>query len=65
MFMSCQLDQSPKITSAIIGENLWELKFLLHTGAEMLAKKYDMNVIFLERKIKVFMKPVLKCFLKM
>lgn len=46
-------DQSPKIQSAHHWANFMGVNVPVHTGAEMLAKKYDMNVVFLKtRKVK-------------
>lgn len=46
-------DQSPKINSAFHWAQFMGVEVPVHTGAEMLAKKYDMNVIFLQtRKVK-------------
>jgi KDO2-lipid IV(A) lauroyltransferase len=43
-------DQSPKITSAYHWNSFMGIEVPVHTGAEMLAKRYDMNVIFLKTK---------------
>ena len=43
-------DQSPKITSVFHWNTFMGIEVPVHTGAEMLAKKYDMNVIFLRTK---------------
>jgi KDO2-lipid IV(A) lauroyltransferase len=46
-------DQSPKITSAFHWNKFMGIEVPVHTGAEMLAKKYDMNVVFLKvKKVK-------------
>jgi Kdo2-lipid IVA lauroyltransferase/acyltransferase len=46
-------DQSPKITSAFHWQKFMGIEVPVHTGAEMLSKKYDMNVIFLKvKKVK-------------
>ncbi len=46
-------DQSPKITSAFHWQKFMGIEVPVHTGAETLAKKYDMNVVFLKvKKIK-------------
>lgn len=46
-------DQSPKISSTYHWGSFMGIEVPVHTGAEMLAKKYDMNVIFLRtRKVK-------------
>lgn len=43
-------DQSPKITSVFHWHSFMGIEVPVHTGAEMLAKKYNMNVIFLRTK---------------
>lgn len=46
-------DQSPKISSAFHWQKFMGIEVPVHTGAEMLAKKYNMNVIFLKvKKVK-------------
>ncbi len=46
-------DQSPKASRAFHWANFMNIKTPVHTGAEMLAKKFDMNVIFLKvKKVK-------------
>ena len=46
-------DQSPKLGSSFHWCNFMGIEVPVHTGAEMLAKKYDMNTIFLRtRKVK-------------
>ena len=46
-------DQSPKISSAFHWNTFMGVEVPVHTGAEMLAKKYDMNVVFLKvEKVK-------------
>lgn len=46
-------DQSPKTAKAYHWATFMGIKTPVHTGAEMLAKKFDMNVIFLRtRKVK-------------
>lgn len=46
-------DQSPKISSVFHWNTFMGIEVPIHTGAEMLAKKYDMNAIFLKvKKIK-------------
>lgn len=46
-------DQSPRVNSAHHWANFMGINVPIHTGAEMLAKKYDMNVIFLRiKKVK-------------
>jgi KDO2-lipid IV(A) lauroyltransferase len=43
-------DQSPKISSVYHWHSFMGIEVPVQTGAEMLAKKYDMNVIFLRTK---------------
>ena len=43
-------DQSPKIYSVFHWNSFIGIEVPVHTGAEMLSKKYDMNVIFLRTK---------------
>lgn len=46
-------DQSPKVDSAFHWQKFMGIEVPVHTGAEMLSKKYDMNIIFLKvKKIK-------------
>lgn len=46
-------DQSPKISSVFHWHTFMGVEVPVHTGAEMLAKKYDMNVLFLKvKKVK-------------
>jgi KDO2-lipid IV(A) lauroyltransferase len=46
-------DQSPRANSAYHWTNFMGIDTPVHTGAEMLAKRYDMNVIFLRvKKVK-------------
>ena len=46
-------DQSPKINSAFHWTKFMEIEVPVHTGAEILAKRYDMNVVFLKvKKVK-------------
>lgn len=46
-------DQSPKISSAFHWNTFMGIEVPVHTGAEMLAKKYNMNVVFLKvEKVK-------------
>jgi KDO2-lipid IV(A) lauroyltransferase len=46
-------DQSPKVSSAFHWQKFMGIEVPVHTGAEMLSKKYDMNIIFLKvKKIK-------------
>lgn len=43
-------DQSPKLSTTHHWEKFMGIEVPVHTGGEMLAKKYDMNVIFLKTK---------------
>lgn len=43
-------DQSPKVSSAFHWQKFMGIEVPVHTGAEMLSKKYDMNIIFLKVK---------------
>lgn len=43
-------DQSPKLSATHHWEKFMGIEVPVHTGGEMLAKKYDMNVIFLKTK---------------
>jgi len=43
-------DQSPRISSAFHWQKFMGIEVPVHTGAEMLSKKYNMNVIFLKVK---------------
>jgi len=43
-------DQSPKISSVFHWTKFMGVEVPVHTGAEMLAKKYDMNIVFLKTK---------------
>ena len=43
-------DQSPKITSVFYWKSFMGIEVPIHTGAEMLAKRYNMNAIFLRTK---------------
>lgn len=46
-------DQSPKISSVFHWNTFMGIEVPIHTGAEMLAKKYNMNAIFLKvKKVK-------------
>jgi len=46
-------DQSPKVDSAFHWQKFMGIEVPVHTGAEMLSKKYDMNIIFLKvKKVK-------------
>jgi len=46
-------DQSPKISSVFHWQKFMGIEVPVHTGAEMLSKKYDMNVLFLKvKKVK-------------
>ncbi len=40
-------DQSPKITSVFYWKSFMGIEVPIHTGAEMLAKRYNMNAIFI------------------
>jgi Kdo2-lipid IVA lauroyltransferase/acyltransferase len=43
-------DQSPKASSAFHWQKFMGIEVPVHTGAEMLSKKYNMNIIFLKVK---------------
>ena len=43
-------DQSPKITSVFHWKSFMGIEVPIHTGAEMLAKRYNLNAIFLRTK---------------
>ncbi len=46
-------DQSPRINSAFHWQKFMGIEVPVHTGAEMLSKKYNMNIIFLKvKKVK-------------
>jgi KDO2-lipid IV(A) lauroyltransferase len=46
-------DQSPKVDSAFHWNQFMGINVPIHTGAEMLAKRYDMNMMFLKvKKVK-------------
>ena len=46
-------DQSPKLNRAFHWDKFMGIEVPVHTGAEMLAKKYDLNVLFVEvKKVK-------------
>ncbi len=46
-------DQSPRLSATFHWKKFMGIEVPVHTGAEMLAKKYDLNVLFLKtRKIK-------------
>ena len=46
-------DQTPRLRSTFHWQNFMGIEVPVHTGAEMLAKKYNMNVVFLKvKKIK-------------
>ncbi|HEY6143241.1 MAG TPA: lysophospholipid acyltransferase family protein [Flavobacterium sp.] len=46
-------DQTPKVSSAFHWQTFMGVEVPVHTGAEVLAKKYNMNVIFLKvKKVK-------------
>lgn len=43
-------DQSPTLKKAYYWNNFFGVKVPIHTGAELLAKKYNMNVVMMETK---------------
>ena len=43
-------DQSPQLRKTHYWSTFFNVKVPIHTGAEMLAKKYDMNMVFIETK---------------
>lgn len=43
-------DQSPQIGKTFYWREFFGVKVPVHTGAEMLAKKYDMNLVFIDTK---------------
>lgn len=43
-------DQSPRVSSAFHWQKFMGIEVPVHTGAEMLSKKYNMNVVFLKGK---------------
>ena len=43
-------DQSPQLKKTFYWQKFLGIKVPVHTGAEMLAKKYDMNLVFMETK---------------
>lgn len=43
-------DQSPQLKKAFYWNNFLGVKVPIHTGAEMLAKKYDLNLVLIETK---------------
>ena len=46
-------DQSPKLNRAFHWDKFMDIEVPVHTGAEMLAKKYDLNVLFVKvKKVK-------------
>ena len=46
-------DQSPKLNRAFHWDKFMGVEVPVHTGAEMLAKKYDLNVLFVKvKKVK-------------
>jgi len=46
-------DQSPQIRKTFYWRTFFNIKVPVHTGAEMLAKKYDMNIVFMDvKKVK-------------
>lgn len=46
-------DQSPQLKKTFYWQNFFGVKVPIHTGTEMLAKKYDLNIVFMDvKKIK-------------
>lgn len=46
-------DQSPRLSSAFHWQKFMGIEVPVHTGAEMLSKKYNMNIVFLKvKKVK-------------
>lgn len=43
-------DQSPQLNKTHYWNTFFNVKVPIHTGAEMLTKKYDMNMVFIETK---------------
>lgn len=43
-------DQSPRLKRTYYWNKFFDVKVPIHTGSEMLAKKYDMNVVFMDTK---------------
>lgn len=43
-------DQSPRLKRTFYWNDFFGVKVPIHTGSEMLAKKYDMNVVFMNTK---------------
>ena len=43
-------DQSPQLKKTYYWSNFFGVKVPIHTGAEMLTKKYDMNLVFMKTK---------------
>ena len=46
-------DQSPQLKKTFYWNDFLGVKVPIHTGAEMLAKKYDLNIVFMQvKKVK-------------
>ncbi len=43
-------DQSPQLAKTFYWREFFSIKVPIHTGAEMLAKRYDMNMVYIETK---------------
>jgi KDO2-lipid IV(A) lauroyltransferase len=43
-------DQSPQLSKTFYWREFFGVKVPIHTGAEMLAKRYDMNMVYIETK---------------
>jgi KDO2-lipid IV(A) lauroyltransferase len=43
-------DQSPQLSKTFYWREFFGIKVPIHTGAEMLAKRYDMNMVYIETK---------------
>lgn len=43
-------DQSPQVSKTFYWREFFGVKVPIHTGAEMLAKRYDMNMVYIETK---------------
>ena len=43
-------DQSPQLSKTFYWRKFFGVKVPIHTGAEMLAKRYDMNMVYIETK---------------
>jgi len=43
-------DQSPQLSKTFYWKEFFGIKVPVHTGAEMLAKRFDMNVVFIDTK---------------